>query len=44
MAEVHQQQRYRVIEKLASGGMAEVWKARMRGGAVFSFKKPSAIM
>src|SRR5882757_9872296 len=41
MAEVHQQQRYRVIEKLASGGMAEVFRAESAG--LEGFKKQVAI-
>lgn len=40
MAE-HQQQRYRVIEKLASGGMAEVFRAESAG--LEGFKKQVAI-
>src|SRR6266542_497524 len=37
----HQQQRYRVIEKLASGGMAEVFRAESAG--LEGFKKQVAI-
>src|SRR5213078_679581 len=37
----HQQQRYRVIEKLASGGMAEVFRAESAG--LEGFKKGVAI-
>src|SRR6266571_3456784 len=37
----HQQQRYRVIEKLASGGMAEVFRAESEG--LQGFKKQVAI-
>src|SRR5258708_25501184 len=37
----HQQQRYRVIEKLASGGMAEVFLAESAG--LEGFKKQVAI-
>jgi serine/threonine-protein kinase len=38
---VHQQQRYRVIEKIASGGMAEVFRAESAG--LEGFKKVVAI-
>jgi serine/threonine protein kinase len=41
MPEAHQQQRYRVIEKLASGGMAEVFRAESAG--LEGFKKQVAI-
>src|SRR6266542_6760038 len=37
----HQQQRYRVIEKIASGGMAEVFRAESAG--LEGFKKTVAI-
>src|SRR3954451_7639516 len=40
-AQHHQQQRYRVIEKLASGGMAEVFRAESAG--LEGFKKQVAI-
>jgi eukaryotic-like serine/threonine-protein kinase len=41
MTEAHQQQRYRVIERLASGGMAEVFLAENAG--IEGFKKRVAI-
>src|SRR5262245_34340456 len=41
MTEAHQQQRYRVIERLASGGMAEVFLAESAG--IEGFKKQVAI-
>src|SRR5262245_11514487 len=41
MTEGHQQQRYRVIERLASGGMAEVFLAESAG--IEGFKKQVAI-
>ncbi|AKT41714.1 serine/threonine protein kinase [Chondromyces crocatus] len=41
MTDPHQQQRYRVIEKLASGGMAEVFLAESAG--IEGFKKQVAI-
>src|SRR5690242_8914645 len=41
MTEAHQQQRYRVIERLASGGMAEVFVAESAG--IEGFKKQVAI-
>ena len=41
MSEGHQQQRYRVIERLASGGMAEVFLAESAG--IEGFKKQVAI-
>jgi serine/threonine-protein kinase len=41
MTEAHQQQRYRVIERLASGGMAEVFLAESAG--IEGFKKRVAI-
>src|SRR3954468_3090488 len=41
MTEAHQQQRYRVIERLASGGMAEVFLAESAG--LEGFKKKVAI-
>jgi serine/threonine protein kinase len=41
MTEAHQQQRYRVIERLASGGMAEVFIAESAG--IEGFKKQVAI-
>src|SRR6185503_20164902 len=41
MSEAHQQQRYRVIERLASGGMAEVFVAESAG--IEGFKKRVAI-
>src|SRR3954468_21654557 len=41
MTEAHQQQRYRVIERLASGGMAEVFVAESAG--IEGFKKRVAI-
>jgi serine/threonine-protein kinase len=41
MTEPHQQQRYRVIERLASGGMAEVFLAESAG--IEGFKKQVAI-
>src|SRR5829696_4759521 len=41
MTETHQQQRYRVIERLASGGMAEVFLAENAG--IEGFKKRVAI-
>ncbi|MCC6553157.1 MAG: serine/threonine protein kinase [Polyangiaceae bacterium] len=41
MTEAHQQQRYRVIERLASGGMAEVFRAESAG--IEGFKKQVAI-
>src|SRR5256714_12754908 len=40
-AQHHQQQRYRVIEKLASGGMAEVFRAESEG--LQGFRKQVAI-
>src|ERR687884_2121080 len=40
-AQHHQQQRYRVLEKLASGGMAEVYRAESAG--LEGFKKQVAI-
>ena len=41
MSDAHQQQRYRVIERLASGGMAEVFLAESAG--IEGFKKLVAI-
>ncbi|WP_437751311.1 serine/threonine protein kinase [Sorangium sp. So ce1389] len=41
MTEAHQQQRYRVVERLASGGMAEVFLAESAG--IEGFKKQVAI-
>lgn len=41
MSDAHQQQRYRVIERLASGGMAEVFLAESAG--IEGFKKQVAI-
>src|SRR6185369_17060013 len=41
MSEAHQQQRYRVLERLASGGMAEVFLAENAG--IEGFKKRVAI-
>ncbi|WP_437594764.1 serine/threonine protein kinase [Sorangium sp. So ce1000] len=41
MTDAHQQQRYRVIERLASGGMAEVFLAESAG--IEGFKKQVAI-
>src|SRR3954471_3779845 len=41
MTEAHQQQRYRVIERLAAGGMAEVFLAESAG--IEGFKKQVAI-
>ncbi|HSN96898.1 MAG TPA: serine/threonine-protein kinase [Candidatus Nanopelagicales bacterium] len=41
MTDAHQQQRYRVIERLASGGMAEVFLAESAG--IEGFKKLCAI-
>ena len=41
MTDVHQQQRYRVIDRLASGGMAEVFVAESAG--IEGFKKRVAI-
>src|SRR5215212_11337243 len=41
MTEAHQQQRYRVIERLASGGMAEVFLAESAG--IEGFRKQVAI-
>jgi serine/threonine-protein kinase len=41
MTEAHQQQRYRVLERLASGGMAEVFLAESAG--IEGFKKQVAI-
>ncbi len=41
MSEAHQQQRYRVLERLASGGMAEVFVAESAG--IEGFKKRVAI-
>src|SRR3954464_13332233 len=41
MTEAHQQQRYRVIERLASGGMAEVFLAESAG--IEGVKKQVAI-
>src|SRR3954466_11150948 len=41
MTEAHQQQRYRVIERLAAGGMAEVFIAESAG--IEGFKKQVAI-
>jgi serine/threonine-protein kinase len=41
MADQHQQQRYRVIDRLASGGMAEVFVAESAG--IEGFKKKVAI-
>ncbi len=41
MTEAHQQQRYRVIDRLASGGMAEVFVAESAG--IEGFKKRVAI-
>lgn len=41
MTDAHQQQRYRVVERLASGGMAEVFLAESAG--IEGFKKQVAI-
>jgi serine/threonine-protein kinase len=41
MSDAHQQQRYRVLERLASGGMAEVFLAESAG--IEGFKKQVAI-